>query len=72
MANLLLIYVNGFQKWIYNFKIKTLLFELKFLPKSKNIKMIKIFPTNGNNNDINIDMDNHSDKDNNSNNIKVY
>ena len=31
-------------KWVYEYELKKLLFYLKFLPKSKNIKLLYIFP----------------------------
>ena len=43
-ANLYLQYKDNTVKWIYYYEIKKLLFYLKFLPKYKNLKIIRLFP----------------------------
>lgn len=43
-VNILLVYKDGNFKWIYNYELKKLMFYFKFLPKSKMIKFIRLFP----------------------------
>lgn len=43
-GNLFLVFKDKTTKWVYEYELKKLLFYLKFLPKSKNIKLLYIFP----------------------------
>lgn len=43
-ANLLLVYKDNSIRWLYNYEIKKLLFYLKFLPDSRKLKMLRLFP----------------------------
>lgn len=43
-GNLFLVFKDKTTKWVYEYELKKLLFYLKFLPKSKNIQLLYIFP----------------------------
>lgn len=43
-GNLFLVFKDKTTKWVYEYELKKLLFYLKFLPKSKDIKLLYIFP----------------------------
>lgn len=43
-GNIHLTYKNGTTKWVYDYELKKLMFYFDFLPNSKNIKLIRIFP----------------------------
>lgn len=43
-ANVYLVFKDGSNTWVYNYELKKLLFYLKFLPKAKEIKFIRLFP----------------------------
>ena len=43
-ANLYIVFKDKSTKWIYNYELKKLLFYLKFLPRAKEIKLLRLFP----------------------------